>query len=211
MTERPVLYHMPQTRGGTTLWMNEELGGVCETKLVNLRKGEGRSPEFLKINPMGKLPILTDGDAVVTESAAIGLYLADRYAAGRLAPALDDPRRAAYLRWVLFAPSVIEPGAMAKAAGWTYRESSAGFGNHDAMLATIEHAIGAGPYVLGDDFTMADVVFGGTVRYMLSFEMLEPRPAFAAYAERLAARPALQRANARNAAVCAEHGITPAG
>ena len=161
-----VLYHHPFTRAANVIWMLEEVGVPYELRFVDVRAGAHKAPDLLALNPMGKLPILTDGDAVVTESAAIGLYLADRYAAGRLAPALDDPRRAAYLRWVLFAPSVIEPGAMAKAAGWTYRESSAGFGNHDAMLATIEHAIGAGPYVLGDDFTMADVVFGGTVRWI---------------------------------------------
>jgi len=100
---------------------------------------------------------------------------------------------------------------MAKAAGWTYKEGQAGWGNHEAMLSTMERAIGDGPYLLGDDFSMADVVFGGTVRYMLGFGMLEKREAFTAYAERLAARPALQRADAKNAAVREERGIRPPG
>ena len=199
-----VLYHHPFTRAANVIWMLEEVGVPYELRFVDVRAGAHKAPDLLALNPMGKLPILTDGDAVVTESAAIGLYLADRYAAGRLAPALDDPRRAAYLRWVLFAPSVIEPGAMAKAAGWTYRESSAGFGNHDAMLATIEHAIGAGPYVLGDDFTMADVVFGGTLGFMLAFNLIDKLPEFEAYVAGLMDRPARQQADKVNAAELAK-------
>jgi glutathione S-transferase len=156
---------------------------------------------------MGKLPILTEGDVVVTESAAIGMYLADRHAPGRLAPTLDDPRRGTYLRWCSFAPAVIEPGLMARVAKWDFKESQAGWGNHEAMLTAIESAIGDGPYLLGDDFSMADIVFGGTVGFMLTFKMLEPRPAFVAYAERLNARPAAQRAQAKNDAIREERGI----
>jgi glutathione S-transferase len=163
------------------------------------------------MNPMGKLPILTDGDAVVTESAAIGLYLADRYAPGRLAPALDDPKRGTYLRWSLFAPSVIEPGSMAKAANWNYKPGQAGWGEHEAMLSAMSAAIGSGPWLLGETFTMADVIFGGTVRYMLTFGMLEPRPVFTSYAERLAARPALQKSNARNAEIGEANGLKRPG
>ena len=146
--------------------------------------------------------------STVTLRAAIALYLADRYAPGRLAPAFDDPRRGSYLRWSLFAPSVIEPGLMAKVAKWTYKESQAGWGNYDAMLTAMESAIGDGPYLFGEDFTMADVVFGGTVRYMLTFGLLEARDTFKTYAERLGARPALQRADAKNAAVREAQGIS---
>lgn len=206
-----VLYHHPFSRAATVVWMLEEVAVPYELSFVDLMKGAHKQPGLLALNPMGKLPVLVDGDAVVTETAAIGLYLADRYAAGRLAPALDHPKRATYLRWSLFAPSVIEPGLMAKAAGWTYKEGQAGWGNHDAMVSTIEQAIGDGPYLLGDDFSMADVIFGATLRWMLMFEMLEPRAAFSAYAERLGERPALKRADAKNAAIREEHGITPRG
>jgi glutathione S-transferase len=187
--------------------MLEEVGVPYELRFVDFATGQHKLPEILALNPMGKLPILTDGAAVITESAAIGLYLADRYAAGRLAPALDDPRRGTYLRWSLFAPGVIEPGLMAKAAGWAYKEGQAGWGNHESMLAAMQAALSNGDYLLGNDFSMADVIFGGTVRFMLMFKMLEPLPAFVAYAERLGARPALKRADARNAAVMAQHGI----
>lgn len=202
-----VVYHHPYSRAATVVWMLEEIGVDYQLHFVDFQKGEQKSPEILAMNPMGKLPVLRDGDVVVTETAAIGLYLADRYASGRLAPRLDDPARGPYLRWSLFAPSVIEPNTQAKMAGWTYREAQAGWGSHEAMLSTMEQAIGDGPYLLGQTFSMADVIFGGTLRYMLNFKMIEPRPLFAAYAERLASRPALVRAEARNAAVCREHGI----
>jgi glutathione S-transferase len=201
------LYHHPFSRAAGVVWMLEELEIDYELRFVDMFAGAHKTPEMLAINPMGKLPILTDGELVVTEGAAIGLYLADRYAPGRLAPSLDDPARGTYLRWSLFAPSVIEPAAMAKLAGWTYKASQAGWGTYDAVLDSIESAISGGDYLLGDAFTMADAIFGGTLRYMLRFEMVEPRPAFAAYAERLGARPALQRADARNAAIIAEKGL----
>ncbi len=187
--------------------MLEEIETPYELRYVDIRQGEQKAPEILALNPMGKLPILTDGDAVVTESAAIALYLADRYSYGRLAPRVDDPLRATYLRWSLFAPSVIEPGALAKSSGWPFKESQAGWGAPEAMLSAIESAITGRSFILGDDFSMADCIFGGTVRYMLGFKMLEPRPAFTAYVERLAARPAAQRAEARNAAIREERGL----
>jgi glutathione S-transferase len=202
-----VLHHHPFTRAANVVWMLEEIEAPYELRFVDVMKGAHKAPELLAQNPMGKLPILVDGDAVVTESAAIALYLADRYAYGRLAPRVDDPARAAYLRWSFFAPSVIEPGSLAKAAGWTYKDSQAGWGAHAAMLAAMESAIAGRDFILGDTFSMADVVFGGTLRFMLTFKMLEPRPAFTAYAERLGARPALQRAEARNGAIVKEQGL----
>ncbi len=187
--------------------MLEELEVPYELRFVDIMKGEQKSPELLALNPMGKLPTLTDGEAVVTESAAIGLYLADRYAYGRLCPKVDDPKRGTYLRWSLFAPSVIEPGSMAKVANWQFKSVQAGWGSYDEMLKTMESAIADRDFLLGKEFSMADVIFGGTLRYMLQSKMLESTPAFSAYAERLAARPALKRADARNAAIRAERGL----
>jgi glutathione S-transferase len=201
------LHHHPYSRAANVIWMLEELGRPYELAFVDIMKGAQKEPEILALNRMGKLPILTDGDVVVSESAAIGLYLADRYSLGDLAPALDDARRGAYLRWALFAPSVIEPGSMAKAANWTYKSGSAGWGDHEAMLATIEEAVSGGPYLLGDQFTMADIIFGGTVRYMLRFKMLTGSPAISAYAERLGARPGALRADAKNETIAKEHGL----
>jgi glutathione S-transferase len=202
-----VLYHHPFSRAANVVWMLEEVGAPYELRFVDLLTGKHKLPDILALNPMGKLPILTDGAAVITESAAIGLYLADRYAAGRLAPHLDDPRRGTYLRWSFFPSAVIEPGLMAKAAGWAYKEGQAGWGSHESMLTAMQAALTDREYLLGNEFSMADIIFGGTVRFMLMFKMLDPLPVFVAYADRLGARPALQRADARNAAVIEQQGI----
>jgi glutathione S-transferase len=201
------LHYHPYSRAAGTIWALEEVGVPYELKIVDILKGQQKRPGFVALNPMGKLPTLVDGDVIVTESAAIALYLADRYAAGRLAPALDDPRRGTYLRWSFFAPSVIEPAVMAKGSGWEVKEVAAGWGNYASVLAASESAIAKGPFLLGKDFSMADVVFGGLLRFLLSFKPMEPTPAFTAYVERLDARPAYQRADARNQAMRKELGL----
>ena len=202
-----VLHHHPFSRAAGVVWMLEEVGVDYALQFVDLNAGAQRSDAHLSLNPMGKVPVLVDGDTVVTESAAIGVYLADRYAASRLAPALDDPARGTFLRWCFYPPTVIEPGCMARAAKWEFREGQAGWGSYERMLTTIEGGIGEGPWLLGEQFTMADVILGGTLRYMLQFGMIEKRPSFEAYVERLSARPAAQAADARNAAIIKERGL----
>jgi glutathione S-transferase len=201
------LYYHPWSRAANVVWMLEEVERPYELRLVDIMKGAQKAPEIVALNPMGKLPILVDGDTVVTESAAIALYLADRYAYGRLCPKVDDPARAAYYRWTFFSPSVIEPATIAKDGKWEFKESQAGWGSYAAMLTAMETAVSKGAFLLGDEFSMADVVFGGTLRFMMMVKSIEPRPAFTAYAERLAQRPALQRAEARNAAMRKELGL----
>lgn len=201
------LLHHPFSRAAGVIWTLEEIGEPYELKFVDITKGEQKSDVVTAVNPMGKIPVLIDGDAVVTESAAISLYLADRYASGRLAPKLDDPRRGAFLRWMFFTPSVIEPGSLAKANGWEFKPGQAGWGDHASMLSAIETAISGRQFLLGDMFSIADVVFGGTLRYMTMFKMLEASPAVAAYLARLNARPAMQRADAKNTAVAKAHGL----
>jgi len=206
-TDRLLLHYHPFSRAANVVWMFEELGVPYDLHYVDLKNAEHRTAEFRRVNPMGKLPTLVDGDTVVTESAAIGLYLADRFAYGTLAPRVDDKARAAYLRWSLYAPSVIEPAAYAQGAKWEFRAAQAGWGRYEDVLDSIEQAIGGGPYLLGERFSMADVIFGGTVRYMLMFKMLEARPSYVAYTERLSARPAAQAAQAKNAAMATAHGL----
>lgn len=202
-----VLYHHPYSRAANVVWMLEEVGIPYELSFVDLRAGAQKSPEYLKLNPMGKVPTLVDGDVVLTEGAAIGVYLADRYAMGRLAPAVDESARGTYLRFAFYAPSVVEPCCMAKGAGWTYKASQAGFGSYEEMLATLDGALAAGPWLLGERFTMTDVTLGATLRWMLRFQMIDPLPSLTAYAARLGERPALVAADAKNAAVRAAHGL----
>ena len=192
------LYYHPYSRAAGTLWALEEAGVPYDLEIIDIMKGEQKQAQVVSKNAMGKLPTLVDGDLVVTESAAISLYLADRYAPGKLAPALDDPRRGSYLRWSFFAPSVIEPAVMAKHSGWEVKEVAAGWGTYDTMIAAAEGAIAKGPFLLGEQFSMADVVFGGTLRFMIGFKQIEPSPAFTAYIAQLDARPAAQRAEEKN-------------
>lgn len=202
-----VLYHHPFSRASNTIWMLEEVGTPYELRYVDLRKGEQKSEELLALNPMGKIPVIVDGDTVVSESAAIALYLADRYAYGTLAPKFDDPRRGTYLRCTLFGSAVIEPAAAAKFGNWQAKEGSVGWGSYDAVVRSIDATLAGKDYVTGNEFTMADVAFGGTLRYMTMFKMLESTPAIAAYLARLAARPAARRTEAKNAEVRQAHGL----
>lgn len=209
MSSQPtlVLHHHPFTRAASVVWQLEEVGLPYTLRYHDLARGEHKAPELLALNPMGKLPILQDGEVAVSETAAIGLYLADRYAPGRLAPALDDPRRGPWLRACLLPASVIEPACMAATSGWAYRPGNAGWGRMEDVLASIEALLTPGPFVLGADFSMADVLLGATLRYMLAFKMIEPRPSFQAYVDRLTERPAWQRAQAVNARVVGERGL----
>lgn len=208
MSDRPVLYHMPQTRGGTTLWMSEELGDVCTVKLVNLKNGEGRTKEFLKLNPMGKVPTLVHKGVTVTEAAAICAHLADAFPAKGLAPATGDPQRGAYYRWMFFAPSCIEPMMLDK-LGRVTRENAtaAGHGDYDRVMASIGQALSAGPYLLGDKFSAADVVMGSTLNFATLFGAVPNEGAVRAYVDRVKARPAFQSMMAKNADMAKAMGL----
>jgi glutathione S-transferase len=208
MSDRPLLYHMPQTRSGTTLWMSEELGDVCTVKLVNLKNGEGRTKEFLKLNPMGKVPTLTHKGVAVTEAGAICAFLADLYPEKRLAPAPGDPKRGAYYRWMFFAPSCIEPMMLDK-LGKVTRENAAaaGHGDYDRVMASIGEALSNGPYLLGEKFSAADVVMGSTLNFATMFGAIPNEGAVKSYVDRLRARPAFQSTMAKNAEMAKAMGL----
>jgi glutathione S-transferase len=205
------LYYHPFTRAAGTVSVLEEVGQPYELEFVDITTGEHKQEAFRKLNAMGKLPILRDGEAVISETSAIAMYLADRYAMGRLAPAIDAPLRGPYLRWCVFPSVVIEPASMAKLKGWDVQASQAGWGSYETVLDTMRAALENGPWLLGEMFTMADVLFAGTLGYMLRFGMLEPRPEFTAYVERFRARPAIQAAEAKNAAIVKERGLDHRG
>ncbi len=204
------LHHHPFSRAAGTVWALEEVGEPYELVFVDLLKGAHKVSGFTKTNPMGKLPTLVDGDLIVTEAAAIAIYLADRYSSGKLAPKLDDPRRGTFLRWSFYAPSVIEPGCAAHASKWEFRPSSVGWGTWNEMTSTIDSAL-TDDYLLGNEFSMADVIFGGTLRYMTMFKMLDASPAIAKYLERVTARPAFKRADEINLRVMKEHDLKMPG
>jgi glutathione S-transferase len=174
--------------------MLDELGVPYETKLLDFDKGDHKKPEYLKINPMGKVPAIVHRGVVVTEAAAICTYLADAYPDKKLAPATDDPQRGTYLRWLFFGAGCVEPAIIDKmfARPAVERKGALGYGSYDDTLNTLETALKPGPYILGERFSAADVYVGAQLQWGLMVKALEPRPVFLQYVDRLAQRPALQ-------------------
>jgi glutathione S-transferase len=202
-----VFYYAPHSRSGIVLWMLEELGAPYKMEQLSLKKGMQKSPEYLAINPMGKVPAIKHGDTVVTEAGAICCYLADAFPAAGLAPAIGDPARGTYLRWLFFSPSCIEPAMADKAFQRPPAPaSSVGYGDFDTVMDTVSQAVSHGDYLLGDRFSAADVVLGSTLRYGMMFGVIPKRPEFEAYTGRLARRPALQRTNARDQELASAEG-----
>lgn len=194
------LYHNPHSRSTTVHYMLHELGQPFEIVPIDLRAGEQKSPEFRKINPMGKIPVLKDGETIITETPAILAYLADKYPKAGLAPAIGDPDRAAYLRWLFFYGSCFEPACVDLAMKRETPPSMAGWGRPSDVLDTIAAALTPGPWLLGERFTAADVMMGCGISYMLNFKVLPERPAFVDYAARLEARPAWHASKAADQA-----------
>lgn len=189
------LYWAPQTRSSRVLWMLEEAGVAYERALVDIQDPAGtRTAEHLEASPMGKVPALVDGDVKMSESAAICLYVADRYAAGTLAPAIDDPSRGRFLYWLMYTPAVIEPSMSEKFNGVTPNRYRSGWGDFELMIETLVKGIDGRQWILGDRFTAADVMLGSSVVFMRMFDMLPDSPVLAGYADRCLARPAYQRA-----------------
>ncbi|HEX7945645.1 MAG TPA: glutathione S-transferase family protein [Phenylobacterium sp.] len=187
-----VLYGSIYSRTFTARWILEELGLPYRVVDIDIRPGRPKSPEFLAINPMGKVPALTDDGVVVTECPAICLYLADRYGVGRLAPPLDDPRRAPYLRWAVFATAVLEPAIYLREEKLDPR--GVGWADYDTALNALETGLAQGPWLLGDMFSAADVALGSILSVALYNKRVTNRPVLEAYDRRLAARPAYKRA-----------------
>ena len=203
MTETLTLYHWPQSRGVVAHWMLEEVGVDYDVVLLDLQKGAHKSAEFLRINPMGKIPALTHGDVVVTENPAICAYLADAFPQAGLAPAVTDPRRGTYYRWLFFAHGCVEPAMIDRMAQRPdiERRGMLGYGSYDDTFAALETALVPGPYILGDMFSAADVIVGSALRWGAMMGGIPERPVFKAYADRLGERPALKRSMAKNAAM----------
>ncbi len=199
------LYHIAPSRSSITLWMLEEVGEPYEIKLLKMSEGDNLKPEYLAINPMGKVPALKHGDAVITEVAAICTYLADEFPAKRLNVAVGNPRRGVYLKWLFFGPSVIEPAMTDRAfpRKENLRASAIGWRDFDTVLDILAKAIGDGPYLMGEQFTAADVVIGSGLRYGMMFKMIPERREFTDYVARLTGRPAAQRAEAKDKALSA--------
>ena len=204
MSEEIVLYTNPQSRGRIARWMLEEVGQPYSTEIIDY--AVMKSPDYLAINPMGKVPALTHRGVTVTECAAICAYLADAFPEAGLAPASDDPARGTYLRWMFFAAGPVETVVTAKSLGLLApadKGGMVGYGSYEATIDALETAVSAGPYILGDRFSAADVYVGSQIGWGLMFKSIPERPAFAAYAARIMGREAATRARALDDAAAA--------
>jgi len=196
MTDELVFYTNPMSRGRIVRWMLEETGQPYRTELLDYATTM-KAPGYLAINPMGKVPALRHGDAVVIETAAICAYLADAFPDAGLAPPPGDRRRGAYYRWLFFAAGPLEAAVTNKALGVAVpegRERMVGYGSFDAVMAAVEGALGADGYLAGDSFTAADLYLGSQLGFGMMFGTIEKRPAFERYWARIGTRPAAVRA-----------------
>lgn len=195
------LFWAPQTRAQRGIWMLEEAGIDYRMERIDLGSASSRkNADFLAASPMGKVPALIDGDVRMAESAAICLYVADRYAMGSLAPALDDPRRGKYLYWILYTPAVIEPAMSEKFHKIEPNRQRSGWGDFDLMIETWDDALDGREWILGEKFTAADVMLGSSAIFLRLFKMLPETRNLGNYADRCAARPAYLQAVARGTA-----------
>ena len=182
------LYFNPQSRAVIAKWLLEEAGVAYELVNIDLQKGEHKRPEFLAINPAGKLPALEDGGTKVFEGAALCLYIADRYPAARLAPALDSPHRGRYLSLMVYAVAQIEP-AMGDAILKLPPAPQRGWTDYETCKDVVERELGAGPYLFGDWFTAADIMIGSMFIWQRMLGTPSGRPKLEAYVDRLLQRP----------------------
>jgi glutathione S-transferase len=200
-----VFFHAPRSRSGITRAMLEELGAPYDMVALNLKAGEQRTSDYLAINPMGKVPAIRHEDVLITEQPAILMYLADLYPEKNLAPVPGDPQRGAYLRWMVFYGSCFEPAMV----DFSQKREPVppmqfGYGDYDSVMHELAEQLQRGPWLLGECFSAADVLWGGALNYGLMFKLVPDWPVFRDYAERVRARPAMRRAFAMDEALAAE-------
>src|SRR6187549_1076806 len=189
------LFHSPQSRSAGALILLEELDADYELHVLNLKKGEQRQAGYLAVNPMGKVPAIVHNGALVTEQGAVYTYLADLYPEAGITPAIGDPLRGPYLRWMFFYNASFEPALVDKSMK---REpappSTSPYGDYETMLKTLLDQLGEGPWLLGERFTAVDVLWGTALRWTTMFKLVPETPAVKAYIERVTTRPAALRA-----------------
>ena len=195
MSEPLVFYSSPMSRGRIVHWMLEEVGVPYRFEVVNLESQDQKKPGFLAVNPMGKVPAIVHRGTVVTECGAICAYLADAFPAARLAPPVDSPLRGTYYRWLFFGGTCVEAAVIDRMLSRppASRPGALGYGSYDDTVATLEKALTPGPYILGAQFSAADVYVGSQIGFGMMMKSLEPRPAFKDYLDRLQERPAYKR------------------
>jgi len=206
MSDELVFYTHPMSRARIVRWMLEEVGAPYETKILEFGHSM-KGPEYLAINPMGKVPAIRHGETVVTEAAAICAYLADAFPAAGLAPSAGSRERGPYYRWFFFGAGPLDAAVTDKALGFEVpveREGMVGYGNFERTLATLEGQLYRSEYIAGDRFTAADVFVGSQIGWGMMYRGIDRRPAFERYWALLSVRPAYLRAKAIDDAIVEE-------
>ncbi|MBA2724020.1 MAG: glutathione S-transferase family protein [Methylibium sp.] len=200
-------FHALNSRSVVARVLLEELGADYDVHLLDLQAGTQREPAYLAVNPMGKVPAIRHGDAVVTEQGAVYLYLAELYPEAGLAPPVGDPMRGPFLRWLFFYGSCFEPAVVDRSM---QREpapaATSPYGDFDTTLGTLTAQLRAGPWLLGERFSAADVLWAGALQWTTMFKLVPELPEIAAYIARFNARPAVARARAKDAELAGSTG-----
>jgi glutathione S-transferase len=206
MNDEIVFYSSPMSRGRIIHWMLEEVGVPFRYEIVNLETQDQKKPEYLALNPMGKVPAIVHRGTTVTECGAICAYLADAFPAAGLAPATDSALRGTYFRWMFFGAACLEPAVIDRMLSRpaASRPGALSYGCYEDTIATLEKALAPGPYLLGSTFTAADVYIGSQIGFGILMKALEPSPVLQAYLGRLQQRPAYQRFVSKNDKIAAD-------
>jgi glutathione S-transferase len=204
--DKIVLFHCPNSRSSGTLVLLEELGAPYELRVMNMQAGEQRQPAYLSINPMGKVPAILHGDILVTEQVAVYLYLADLFPGAGMTPPVGDRRRGPYLRWMAFYAGCFEPALVDKAMK---REpgpaAMSPYGDFDTVMSALNAQLRTGPFILGQDFLAADVLWGSALAWTTMFGLVPETPEIKSYIGRVMGRPAAVRVREQDAALAVQH------
>lgn len=199
------LFHAPKTRSTGALCLLEELGVEYDIHVLNMKAGEHKKAEYLAVNPLGKVPAILHDGALVTEQAAVYIYLADLYGDKGLAPRIGQPLRGPYLRWMVYYGSAFEPAVVDKAQKRDPAPPAMSpYGTFDEALKVVTDQLAKGPFLLGDKFQACDMLWGNALGWITKFGIIEATPLIKAYIGRVTERPSVQRANAKDAAWAAQ-------
>lgn len=204
--DRITLYYSPQTRAGGSRFILEELGAPHDLHILNMKAGEHRRPEFLAVNPLGKVPTIRHRGQIITEQVAIAIYLGDLFPEAGLTPAIDDPLRGPYLRWMAYYGASFEPAVIDR---WRKLDpgdvSRSVYGDFATMIGTVEAQFANGPYLLGERRTVVDLLWGIALAWTTTFGLVERTPLIDAYVQRVTDRDSHRRIQAEDAVLAEEH------
>jgi glutathione S-transferase len=188
------LYHSPQTRSASIVWLLEELEVPYHTKVVDFRRMDGSGTrDAANPHPHGKVPALVDGDETVFESSAIALFLTDKYRTKKLGPAVGDPKRGEYLSWLAYRPGVMEPALLARRFEIKHVYGAMGWAPADEVEEVLNKHLSSRQYFLGDAFSSLDILLGGGLHFMIMAKMIKATPVLTAYSARIIDRPGFRK------------------